>query len=446
MHLWQIQPVRDLLILAAVFGVLYLGWLLSLVTVPLLLAIALAYLFEPLVSRVTRRGAVSRQGAALGIILLAFVMVIAPVTIGVAVGVLQGTTYAQRVGTNVQNLVDVVKSPDDAQARDALPKAWERLATRLVDLRAEAERARARAGRPAAAPAAVPPSPDAQDPTLHGPVPTEADHGPADEQERDNTSLQLFRLFETAATFIRDNAQAIGQRAIATGADALQAVLKWIFSLGMLVFSGFLTAFFFFFICTGWGRVLAFWESLIPERRRGLVVDLLHKMDKVISGFIRGRLIICSILILYYTAAYWLIGAPVPLLLGPIIGALTLVPYAAGVGIPVVILAMFLEPSDVSWQAQWWWIVLAPVAANMGQQGLDDYLLTPRIQGEATGMDTPTILFASLAGGVLAGVYGLLIAIPAAACIKILLREILWPRFKAWAEGRERDPLPISRN
>jgi len=447
MHLWQIQPVRDLLILATVFGILYLGWLLSLVTVPLLLAIALAYLFEPLVSRVTRRAAVSRPGAALGIILFAFVMVIAPVTIGVAVGVLQGTTYAQRVGTNVQNLVDVVKAPDNAQARAALPKAWERLATRLIDLRAEAERARARGGRPvAAAQTAVPHTPDVQDPALHGPVPPETDHSPAYEQERDNTSLQLYRFFETATTFIRDNAQAIGQRAIATGADALQAVLRWMLSLGMLVFSGFLTAFFFFFICTGWGRVLAFWESMIPERRRGLVIDLLHKMDKVISGFIRGRLIICSILILYYTAAYWLIGAPVPLLLGPVIGALTLVPYAASVGIPVVILAMFLEPSDVSWQAQWWWIVLAPIAVNMGQQGLDDYLLTPRIQGEATGMDTPTILFASLAGGVLAGVYGLLIAIPAAACIKILLREILWPRFKAWAEGRERDPLPISRN
>jgi predicted PurR-regulated permease PerM len=58
-------------------------------------------------------------------------------------------------------------------------------------------------------------------------------------------------------------------------------------------------------------------------------------------------------------------------------------------------------------------------------------------------MDTPTIVFASLAGGALMGVYGLLIAIPLAACLKILLREIFWPRFKAWAEGRARDFLPI---
>ncbi len=60
-------------------------------------------------------------------------------------------------------------------------------------------------------------------------------------------------------------------------------------------------------------------------------------------------------------------------------------------------------------------------------------------------MDTPTILFASIAGGALMGVYGLLLAIPVAACLKILLRELFWPRFKAWSEGEEKDFLPIGR-
>ena len=78
-------------------------------------------------------------------------------------------------------------------------------------------------------------------------------------------------------------------------------------------------------------------------------------------------------------------------------------------------------------------------------QLLDDYVLTPAIQGKNTNMDTPTILFASIAGGSLAGIYGLLVAIPAAACIKILLREVFWPRVRRWAEGKERDFLPLER-
>ena len=64
LHLWQIQPLRDALILLAVIGLLYLGSVLSIVTVPLLLALLLAYLFEPLVRRMLRVPWISRQGAA----------------------------------------------------------------------------------------------------------------------------------------------------------------------------------------------------------------------------------------------------------------------------------------------------------------------------------------------------------------------------------------------
>jgi predicted PurR-regulated permease PerM len=48
--------------------------------------------------------------------------------------------------------------------------------------------------------------------------------------------------------------------------------------------------------------------------------------------------------------------------------------------------------------------------------------------------------------GFLDGRYGLLLAIPAAACIKILLREIFWPRFRDWATGKADDVLPISKD
>ncbi|MEC9373374.1 MAG: AI-2E family transporter, partial [Planctomycetota bacterium] len=62
------QPVRDVLVGLAIFGLLYLGYVLSVVTVPLLLALALAYLLEPVVKWLARRRWISRQGAAAGLI------------------------------------------------------------------------------------------------------------------------------------------------------------------------------------------------------------------------------------------------------------------------------------------------------------------------------------------------------------------------------------------
>jgi predicted PurR-regulated permease PerM len=191
--------------------------------------------------------------------------------------------------------------------------------------------------------------------------------------------------------------------------------------------------------------VLAFWEGLIPERRRWRVVDLVSRMDRVIAGFVRGRLMICIVLAVFITAAYWAIGVPAPLILGPVVGMLFLVPYVHFLGVPVAALLVWLEPGGPSWQQEWWWVLGAPLGVYLCCQMLDDYVLTPMIQGKTTGMETPTILFASMAGGALAGVYGLLIAIPVAACIKILLTEVFWPRFTAWAEGRAPDFLPIGR-
>jgi len=112
---------------------------------------------------------------------------------------------------------------------------------------------------------------------------------------------------------------------------------------------------------------------------------------------------------------------------------------------PVAIVLMYLDPAG-GFRGTMWWIIGAPIVVYQLGQMLDDYFLTPKIQGKSTDLDTPTVLFASIAGGILGGFYGLLIAIPVAACLKILIREILWPKVNDWLEGRAKDPLPISQS
>ena len=72
-------------------------------------------------------------------------------------------------------------------------------------------------------------------------------------------------------------------------------------------------------------------------------------------------------------------------------------------------------------------------------------MLTPIIAGKATNLDPVTIVVAILAGGSVAGVYGMLLAIPIAACGKIAAKRLLLPRISDWARGRAPDPLPIDR-
>jgi len=403
------QPVRDLLVFATVFGVLYLGYALSVVTVPLLLALAFAYLFEPVVRWATRSGRFSRGGVALAIIGLAAVLLVVPLTLGIGFTAVQGVRFVQKMAINVDMLTRSVSAPNDDAMRARLPNdSWRRIRDGMVRELA--------------------PPPDPAVPEGAAPV--------------TRTLSDTEAMLQGLVGWLQNHSEAIGKQAIQTGAGAIEVMVHGATALGMGMFGAMLTAFFFYFFCTGYGQVLTFWRSLIPEKRKGRVLDLLDKMDRVIAGFIRGRLIICGIMCLFFSIGFFAIGTPASLVLGIITGVLVIVPYVSALAVPVAMLLMWLDPGE-GMRAEWWWIVFAPMVMYAIGQAILDYVLTPLIQGKSMHMDMATILFVSLAGGVLAGFYGLLLAIPAGACLKILLNEVFWPRFRQWAEGKAKDFLPI---
>ena len=92
LHLWQIQSVRDVLLIALVAGSVYVGYAMRTVTVPLLIAIALAYLIEPLVVRVARWRRMSRPRA-VGLILSGLASLLA-IAIAIVVPLAIGQTLS----------------------------------------------------------------------------------------------------------------------------------------------------------------------------------------------------------------------------------------------------------------------------------------------------------------------------------------------------------------
>ena len=414
-RLWQIQPIRDCLLVAGVIALVMLGARMSVVTVPLGLAMVLAYLFEPVIRRMARLHWVSREGAVVGVIASVVFLVVAPLTLSLVFAIGQGLDYSERFASNVSQLNSAINAPDDDQYQqlgESLPSdAWRWVSDSVREYRA-----------------------------VQSPVAEAAD---TDTPAGDADGALLSSIVASTVSYIESNRGEIGKRLVSQGFNAVTMAIGFVTSVGFLLFTAFLTAFFFFFCSTGFGKLTGFWQSLIPDKNRARTLELLGKMDRVIASFIRGRLVIAMIQSALFTIAYWIIGVPAPMILGPIVGILSIVPYLALVGIPISVVLLLLEPSGVAWQGAWWWIIGAPVVVYFAIQALDDYVLTPSIQGKGTGMDTPTILFATIAGGALLGIFGMLLAIPVAACLKILLIEVYWPRFKGWTEGRSVDPLPL---
>ena len=97
LHLLQIQPVRDILVIALVLGVFWLGYKLSPITVPMLLALTLAYLVEPVVRRLVRGKHMTRVQAAASVIMIVVVLITVPLIVGTTLAVSQGVRTTRTV-------------------------------------------------------------------------------------------------------------------------------------------------------------------------------------------------------------------------------------------------------------------------------------------------------------------------------------------------------------
>ena len=112
-HLWQIQSIRDGLLILLIVGLIYLGDVLSIITVPLLVALMLAYLVEPVVAwlartvpRIGRKGAVLLMMALLGLIGVGVLLGTVPLLVK------QGVSLVRNADRYVANVKAFASSKD----------------------------------------------------------------------------------------------------------------------------------------------------------------------------------------------------------------------------------------------------------------------------------------------------------------------------------------------
>jgi len=227
-----------------------------------------------------------------------------------------------------------------------------------------------------------------------------------------------------------------------TTGDVAFSVLKSILHFVILAV---LIPFYFFFFSLWFPKVKQFAETLIPKEGKSSTLQLFEKMDAAVAGFVRGRIVIAFIMAIILAIGWMIVGVPYAIILGIGVGFLCAVPFLGLIGIPLSVGLLFLNQLGIAEadQLSWWAIILWPSLVFGIVQALDGWILTPLIAGRATNLDPVTIFVAVLAGGSVLGAYGMLLAVPVAACIKILIQERLLPKVHLWANGEADDPLPF---
>ncbi len=170
-------------------------------------------------------------------------------------------------------------------------------------------------------------------------------------------------------------------------------------------------------------RIKLFAYRLAPQSRRTRVILIADEIFTKVGGYVLGNVL--TSVIAGLGSFIWMVafGVPYPLLLGLLVALLDLIPVIGStIGGAIVTLVALTVSLPVA---------IATLCFYIGYRLAEDYLLVPRIMGRTVQVPAVVTVVAVLIGGALMGIIGALVAIPAAAALRLLLHEVTFRRLDA---------------
>ena len=172
-------------------------------------------------------------------------------------------------------------------------------------------------------------------------------------------------------------------------------------------------------------RVKDWLQTQLPVTQRNRVDFFLDTLEKVVGGYIRGQLVLATVIGLLVGCGMWLFHIPYAVLLGFLAFILEFIPVLGTLTSGVFCVAIALS--------QGWIFALIVLAYFVGVHIIEGDVLGPRVVGKAIGLHPAVSMLALIAGAELFGVWGALFAAPTAGLIQAFVRA-------AWIEWQSLHP------
>jgi predicted PurR-regulated permease PerM len=220
------------------------------------------------------------------------------------------------------------------------------------------------------------------------------------------------------------------EQALPTVVDKLWDILKKSIG-GFLGVTGFLLSLilvpiYLFFLLNEKPRIQQRWQDYLPLRESPLrdeVADVLSEINRYVTAYFRGQLLVCLVDGILIGAALTIFGLNFAPVIGLLVVILTMVPYIGIIicWVPAVLIAAF----------QWgdWTHPMIVTGIFILIQNLEGIFYAPRIVGNYVGLHPMTVIVSIFLWGlIIGGVIGPLLAVPLTATIKVLLARYVWGR------------------
>ena len=157
--------------------------------------------------------------------------------------------------------------------------------------------------------------------------------------------------------------------------------------------------------------------SLMPRPRRKVMRDTWALIDLKLGAYVRGQLVLIVLVGTVLSLIFWAIGLPYWILIGAFAGVVEIIPVIGPLAAGALAVGAGLT---VSWQ-----VALAAGVAVLVVRLIEDYLVIPRVLGDAVGLSPLLVLVSVAAVALLFGEFAVLLAIPIAAVIATLIDVVV---------------------
>ena len=211
---------------------------------------------------------------------------------------------------------------------------------------------------------------------------------------------------------------------ISDNADALMTTtFETVLMSGSSVIAAFVNSiliiFVMFYLLIDWDHFFGLIKKIVPVRAQETVHHLAMHTDGLLSQYLRGMVIVISIMSVFYSIGLTLIGIKGAVALGVFTALMIVIPYIGiTLGLTLAVLSAILQ-FGIGTE-----LVAVLIIYGIGQL-IEGFFLTPRLVGERIGLHPVAVLFALLLFGKLFGFFGVLLALPISA-VSLVLVQYLW--------------------
>ncbi len=370
---------------AALAVVLWIGWQFRVVFPPLVLAGAIVFILNPIVTGLANRGVPRAGGTAVSY--LGFLGIV----------VLLGFLIAPLVQRQGEDLAD-----EWPTIRDDLEERWNDLSVRSEENNWFFS---------------IPSVDEVRD-QLGGTTPAEVEAFDAAIADAEDSLNDAGR--EGVAQRLGDSTGAVRSQIAQEGGFAdqlntLREVGTRVFEIGLIFILAPIIA---FYLLVDLPHIGVIMRRLIPERAKPQVLHVAHRLNHTIGGYFRGQLAVAFIVGAMVSVGLGILGLQFWIIVGMIAGLFNMIPLIGPwVGaIPGVAIAITTEDFGTAL-----WVVAIMTIA----QQIDNHFISPLVMQRTTSLHPAVVMLALLAGGTLGGFFGLLLAVPLMASVKVVVGH-LW--------------------